>query len=99
MIYFSDIHVLICLFHRKQALDRWLQTVENGCVANRKEIMVLIDNIAESLTEEELLTNMDRLKTSLYWRDSGELQEYFEKTWEPHLKVSFYLLQYFLPLH
>lgn len=56
--------------------------------------MVLLNNIADSLTKEELEGNIDELKTSLFWRNSQKLQDYFKNTWEPHLSVSF--IHYYL---
>ena len=87
MVYLDE-HILLCLFHRKQAWNRWLDKHDNGCARYKGEIMVLLVSVAESADEVELKSNINMFKQSLVWRRSQKLQRYFTNFWEPYMDVS-----------
>ena len=71
--------VLICNFHREQALERWLVKKFHGCSEKRELTLPKMRRIARPISAEDMQRAIKALKSSEYWTDSkyNLFQEYF----------------------
>ncbi|KAL5022779.1 hypothetical protein ScPMuIL_001934 [Solemya velum] len=84
----SDVYT--CDFHREQAWQRWLK--KRDYKDSKEEILTLLRSIAESESEEDYETSVEKLRSSQHYTRHKELENWLEKFWFPQKKrwVYFY---------
>lgn len=75
--------LLLCLFHRKQAWERWVKCSEKSGVPSHDKNMVIhsLEHVAEAMTEEELSKRYQDLQVKL--AAYPLVLSYFERFWMP----------------
>lgn len=76
-----------CDFHREKAWNEWINKRSNGTYLYKHELLQLLRNIANSTSQIALQKNIDALKNSHLWKESLQLQKYFDEFWGLHLQV------------
>ncbi|KAL5021712.1 hypothetical protein ScPMuIL_000867 [Solemya velum] len=87
---FTGSDVYTCDFHREQAWQRWLK--KRDYKDSKEEILTLLRSIAESESEEDYETSVEKLRSSQHYTRHKELENWLEKFWFPQKKrwVYFY---------
>lgn len=82
-----ETHIHVCDFHREKAWNEWINKRSNGTYLYKHELLQLLRNIANSTSQIALQKNIDALKNSHLWKESLQLQKYFDEFWGLHLQV------------
>ncbi|KAK2548991.1 hypothetical protein P5673_030612 [Acropora cervicornis] len=67
--------------NREQCWEHWLHKSDNGLNNKRDEALLLLRNVAKSVTADTYHENVTLLKTSEVWLSNHHLQNWFEKRW------------------
>ena len=73
--------VFIRDFHYKQAWDRWLKKIANGCSEHCFKILALFWSIARADTVNDCEKAINSLKESTYCLENANLRKYISKYW------------------
>ncbi|CAN7994988.1 unnamed protein product, partial [Ixodes hexagonus] len=78
---FPESKVVMCDFRRDQSWDRWTRKFKNE-VQDRKLVISLLRNIADSTSEQDLTEALSNLRSSEVWKNE-KLRTYVETQWLP----------------
>ena len=81
--FFTDLHVLLCDFHRLQAWNRFLVKTESG-ISKDDAVKLKTDYLpplADSRTQAEFEANKQKLLQCDIWKGNVKLQQYFNQNW------------------
>lgn len=77
---FPESLLALCEFHRKQAWRRWCSKKDNG-VGDQNTVLSLLNQVADSTSEEDFEISLRRLKDSDIWQSNPKLQLYIQQKW------------------
>ncbi|ESO97765.1 hypothetical protein LOTGIDRAFT_152862 [Lottia gigantea] len=77
--------VYLCDSLRQKAWEVWFKKPENGVPSSdQKALLTMLENIANSTTDEIFQNTMYKLKSNEIWQRHTKVQQYITSTWLPH---------------
>lgn len=81
--------VLLCDFHREEALLEWSSKSDNGVPSLKDTILDLLRKVAYAVTTtDSAAAAAKNLQNSKFWNDNEKLRMWFSKKWLPNIGLN-----------